>query len=190
MAVSPSSATEDGAPNLVYTFTRNGATTGPLTVNFSVAGTAAFNTDYTQSGAATFSASAGTVNFGAGSSTAAVTVNAASDVVTEADETVVLTVIAGSGYNVASPAAATGTITNDDTQPTISINDVSVSEGDAGNNHRRLYRFAVKRQQPNDYRELCDGEQHGDSRQRLRGCQRYRDLHAGADFPAGQHNCQ
>ena len=42
------STTEDGAGNLVYTFTRNGVTTGALTVNFSIGGTATFNTDYTQ----------------------------------------------------------------------------------------------------------------------------------------------
>src|SRR6185295_14969317 len=53
VAVSPGSVTEDGATNLVYTFTRNGVTSGSLTVNFSVGGTATFNTDYTQSGAAT-----------------------------------------------------------------------------------------------------------------------------------------
>ncbi len=132
VAVAPSSVTEDGASNLVYTFTRNGVTTGALTVNFSVTGTAAFTTDYTQSGAATFSASAGTVTLGAGNSTAAVTVDAASDVVTEGDETVALTVVAGSGYNVGSPAAATGTITNDDAQPSISLDDVAVNEGNAG----------------------------------------------------------
>ncbi len=48
------STTEDGAGNLVYTFTRNGVTTGALTANFTINGTATFNTDYTQTGAATF----------------------------------------------------------------------------------------------------------------------------------------
>jgi serralysin len=79
VAVSPSSVEEDGAPNLVYTFTRNGVTTGPLTVNFSVGGTATFNTDYTQTGAATFTATDGTVTFAAGSSTATVTVDPTTD---------------------------------------------------------------------------------------------------------------
>ena len=54
MAVAPSSVDEDGATNLVYTFTRTGDTTGALTVNFTIGGTATFNTDYTQTGAATF----------------------------------------------------------------------------------------------------------------------------------------
>ena len=52
MAVSPASVSEDGATNLVYTFTRNGVTSGALTVNFSVGGDATFGTDYTQTGAA------------------------------------------------------------------------------------------------------------------------------------------
>ncbi|MFM6306823.1 MAG: calcium-binding protein, partial [Dolichospermum sp.] len=40
LAVSPSSVTEDGTTNLVYTFSRTGATTSALTVNYSIAGTA------------------------------------------------------------------------------------------------------------------------------------------------------
>ena len=62
VAVSPLSTTEDGAGNLVYTFTRNGVTTGALTVNFSIGGTATFNTDYTQTGATTFTPPTGTVD--------------------------------------------------------------------------------------------------------------------------------
>ena len=75
VAVAPSSVTEDGATNLVYTFTRAGVTTGALTANFTITGTATFNTDYTQTGAATFSPPNGTVQFAAGSSTATVTVD-------------------------------------------------------------------------------------------------------------------
>ena len=60
VAVSPSSVAEDGLTNLVYTFTRTGFTGSMLTVNFTVGGTATFNTDYAASGATTFTASAGT----------------------------------------------------------------------------------------------------------------------------------
>ncbi|HXI26238.1 MAG TPA: FG-GAP-like repeat-containing protein, partial [Pyrinomonadaceae bacterium] len=114
------SVAEDGAPNLVYRFTRAGVTSGSLTVNFSVGGTTTFggaNGDYTQSGAATFSASSGTVTFGAGNSTADVTIDPAADTRPEANETVILTVTSGTGYNVASPSAAAGTITDDDACP-------------------------------------------------------------------------
>lgn len=46
VAVFPSSVPEDGAANLVYTFTRAGDTSDPLTVNFDVSGSAAHTTDY------------------------------------------------------------------------------------------------------------------------------------------------
>ena len=46
LAVSPASVTEDGTTILVYTFTRSGSTTNPLTVNYTLGGTATLNTDY------------------------------------------------------------------------------------------------------------------------------------------------
>src|ERR1051326_2990824 len=114
VAVSPSSVLEDGPTNMVYTFTRNGVTAGPLTVNFTIGGTATFNNDYTQTGAATFVPPNGTVTFGAGNSTATVTVDPTADNISEPDETVILTVAAGTGYSVGAPSSATGTILNDD----------------------------------------------------------------------------
>ena len=114
LAVSPGSVNEDGATNLVYTFTRSGVTSGALTVNFDVSGTAAFNTDYTQSGAASFDATLGTVTIADGASTATVTIDPAADTTVEPDETVILTLASGS-YNVGTPSASTGTIVNDDT---------------------------------------------------------------------------
>src|SRR5688500_2336073 len=115
-AVSPLSPTEDGAGNLVYTFTRNGVLSSGLTVNFSIGGTAGFGTDYGQSGAASFTPPTGTVTFIAGSPTATITVDPTADGAAELDETVILTVTAGTGYNVGAPSAATGTIVNDDTE--------------------------------------------------------------------------
>ncbi|MFV2069408.1 MAG: hypothetical protein ACC645_20790, partial [Pirellulales bacterium] len=115
--VSPMSVAEDGSTNLVYTFTRSGETSGALTVSFDVAGTAAFSTDYTQSGAATFSGTSGTVDFGAGWSTATVTIDPTADATVEPDETVMLTVLTAAGYVAASPDTASGTIHNDDGGP-------------------------------------------------------------------------
>jgi hypothetical protein len=74
LAVSPASVQENGTPNLVYTFTRNGATTNALTVNYSVAGTAT-NTDYT----GTTTGTGKTVTFAANSATAIVTVDPTAD---------------------------------------------------------------------------------------------------------------
>ncbi|ELR98806.1 hypothetical protein GLO73106DRAFT_00026440 [Gloeocapsa sp. PCC 73106] len=53
--VSPTSVTENGTPNLVYTFTRTGSTNSALNnVNFGVGGTATFSSDYTQTGASSY----------------------------------------------------------------------------------------------------------------------------------------
>ena len=136
VAVSPGSVAEDGATNLVYTFTRTGATSGPLTVNFSVGGTATFGPspdDYTQTGAASFTTSSGSVTFGAGNSTATVTVNPETDSTVEPDETVALTVTSGAGYNIGSPSSASGTITNDDTDVSIAVSPSAVAEDGATN---------------------------------------------------------
>jgi hypothetical protein len=133
VAVAPSSANEDGATNLVYTFTRTGVISGALTVNFSVGGTATFNSDYTQSGAVSFDATSGTVAFGAGNTTATVTVDPSSDTAVETDETVVLTVTSGTGYNIGSSSATTGTIANDDTDVTVAVAPSAVAEDGATN---------------------------------------------------------
>ena len=132
VAVAPASVTEDGAGNLVYTFTRSGVTTGALTVNFSVGGTASFATDYTQTGAATFSATTGTVTFAAGATTATVTIDPTADSITESDETALLTITAGTGYNIAG-TAATGTIANDDSTVSVTVSPSSVAEDGATN---------------------------------------------------------
>ena len=134
VAVSPAAVAEDGATNLVYTFTRTGFTANALTVNFSIGGTATFGAspnDYTQTGAATFTPPTGTVNFTAGSPTATVTVNPEADATSEPDETVILTVTAGTDYTVGTPSSATGTITNDDAVVTVAVAPTSTAEGGA-----------------------------------------------------------
>jgi len=108
LAVSPSSVTEDGTANLVYTFTRTGVTTDALTVNYTLGGTATLNTDYTRTG------TTNTVTFAANSSTATVTVDPTADTTVESNETVALTLASGTGYTVGTTTAVTGTITNDD----------------------------------------------------------------------------
>ncbi|BCU13935.1 hypothetical protein MAN88_44990 [Microcystis aeruginosa] len=122
LAVSPASVTEDGTTNLIYTFTRSGLTTNPLTVNYSISGTATLNTDYTRTG------TNNTVTFAAGSSTATVTVDPTADTIVESDETVILTLAAGTGYTVGTTTPVTGTITNDDTSVTLAVSPASVTE--------------------------------------------------------------
>jgi uncharacterized delta-60 repeat protein len=121
VTVAPSAVAEDGATNLVYTFTRSVADSSALTVSFSVGGTATYNTDYTQTGAAGFSATSGTVVIGASQTTATVTVDPTADTTVEPDETVILTVAAGTGYTVGTPSASTGTIQNDDASGNLAL---------------------------------------------------------------------
>lgn len=120
LAVAPASVLENGATNLVYTFSRTGPTTSPLSVNFLVGGNAIFNSDYSQSGAATFNNAAGTAMFAAGATTTKITLDPSADAISELDETVVIALAAGSGYSLSSASSATGTISNDDL-PLISV---------------------------------------------------------------------
>ena len=115
LAVAPASVTEDGTSNLIYTFTRTGPTTSALTVNYGITGTADA-TDYT---GATPGAGK-TITFAAGSATATLTIDPTADTTIEPDETVALTLAAGTGYTIGTTAAVSGTITNDDVESSIS----------------------------------------------------------------------
>nr|NCR98883.1 hypothetical protein [Microcystis aeruginosa L311-01] len=126
LAVAPASVTEDGTTNLIYTFTRNGVTTNPLTVNYTLGGTATLNTDYTRTG------TNNTVTFAANSTTATVTVDPKTDTTVESNETIALTLASGTGYTVGTTTPVTGTITNDDFSK-LSINNITVVEGKDNN---------------------------------------------------------
>ena len=131
LAIAPASVTEDGTTNLAYTFTRTGPTTDPLTVSYTVGGTATLGTDYT---GITASPVTKTVTFLAGSDTATVTVDPTADADFEADETVTLTLATGTGYTVGTTTAVIGTILNDDLPViTLGVSPSSVSEDGATN---------------------------------------------------------
>lgn len=130
LTVSPASVNEDGAANLVFTFTRTGSLTNVLTINYSLAGTATNGVDYGAIG--------NSVTFLAGSNTATVIVNPTADTVFENTETVSLTLSGGSGYLIATPGAVTGSIVNDDTQVSLSVSPSTVNEDGAAN---LLYTF-------------------------------------------------
>ncbi|WP_417040777.1 Calx-beta domain-containing protein [Cylindrospermopsis raciborskii] len=129
LAVNPSSVTEDGTTNLVYTvtedgpqnlfyvFSRTGDTTNSLTVNFNVSGSATLNDDYVQRGATSFGTSTGSVTFATGSSVVILPIDPSSDVVSDGNETVALTLAAGTGYAVGSSGAVTGIILDNDVAP-------------------------------------------------------------------------
>jgi T1SS-143 domain-containing protein len=118
VSVSPASVAEDGATNLVYTFTLSNPSAFATTVNYTLSGSATNGTDYTGS------ALTGTVTIPAGSTTATITIDPTADTTFEGNETVTATINSATSNAVAltaTTAAATGTITNDDTAPVVSI---------------------------------------------------------------------
>lgn len=137
VSLATTAVTEDGAPNLVYTFTRTAGGIGEsLTVDFLVSGTARYLTDYFVSGATSFSTTFGQVTFAAGSTSAQVTVNPITDNTIEPDETVILTVTESSAfgpYRVGEVPAAIGTILNDDPRnfPPVANTDNAATTEDA-----------------------------------------------------------
>nr|WP_184442037.1 putative Ig domain-containing protein [Xanthomonas cannabis] len=123
IAVSPASVAEDGGTNLTYTVTLTNTSSTAVSIGFSVGGTATSGTD--------FAAVNSPLVIPAGQTSGSIVIDPTADATSEPDETVVITLNAGSGYVVGSPNSATGTILNDDV-PSLSINDVSVNEGNAG----------------------------------------------------------
>jgi glucose/arabinose dehydrogenase len=116
-----------GTTSAVFTINLSAPSSQTVTVHYATAnGTAVAGTDYT--------AASGTLTFAAGATSHTITVAVTGDTVNEANETFTV--------NLSTPVNATiadgqglGTITNDDAAsslPTLSINDVTVSEGNSG----------------------------------------------------------
>jgi hypothetical protein len=104
-------ASETGPTAGEFTLTRTGSTTGPLTVNYSVGGTAAPSRYQPLSGQAVFAA---------GSPTAVVRVEPIDDATPQLSQTVVLTIVAGTGYVPSTAGSVSATVTlrdNDIAQP-------------------------------------------------------------------------
>jgi len=139
--VSSSAVAEDGSANLVFTFTRTGSTSSPLTVNYAVAGTATLGVDYSGISA---SSTIKTVTFATGSATATVIVDPNIDREIELDETVSLTLADGAEYNIGTSTEVTAIIQNDDlvglNQPptSVALNNVTASLAENTNTSSRI----------------------------------------------------
>jgi Ca2+-binding RTX toxin-like protein len=127
------SLSENVPNNFVYTFSRSGLTTNALTVNFTIGGTAIFNTDYVQTGATSFTGTQGVINFAPGSSTVSLTLNPIDDSIVEDHETIDLQLIAGANYGINTGTVPTATIVNDDgTRQQVGGDLIDVLQGGAG----------------------------------------------------------
>ena len=126
LAVNDVSATEgnSGISSLSFTVTLSAASGQAVTVAYATAnGTATAGSDYT--------AATGTLSFAAGETSKSVAVTVAGDVLNEANETFTLNLSAPTNATLAD-AQGIGTLTNDDTAPSLVVNDVSVTEGNSG----------------------------------------------------------
>ena len=114
-----------GAQTLTFELTLDKVPSEALTVNYQTlsTGTATAGTD--------FAVSAGSVTFAAGQTKASVSITVVGDTVLEANETVQ---VQFTGSKLAAPVTATGTITNDETDPgyTLTASAPSVIEGNSG----------------------------------------------------------
>ena len=120
-------ASEAGPAAGAFTFTRTGNTSASLSVNVQRGGTAAAD-DYSEgAGGSPF-----VVTIPAGQASVNVPVTPKADIVIESPETVIYTVVAGTGYSVGAPAEATVTIADDPPVVNLVATDADASEAGSG----------------------------------------------------------
>jgi len=104
-----------------FTLTRTGNTNGELSVGFTLTGTASNGTDY--------SSNSLSVTFPPGATNAVVTITPLADSEPEPSETVVLTLVPGTGYSLQLPLAATAFISDNNTpNVTVTATDANLYE--------------------------------------------------------------
>lgn len=110
LSTPPTAVAEDSGNALTFTFTRSEPFPSDLFVSYTVSGTATVGVDYTglPSGTGTR-----TVRIPADVGSATVTVVPVRDTTVEPDETVVVSLVSGTGYRISQLTAVTGTIEND-----------------------------------------------------------------------------
>jgi len=112
-----------GTINAVFTVTLSAVSGQTVTVNYATAnGTASSSTDY--------SSRSGTLTFPAGTTTQTITVPVTGDTLDEPNETFVVNLSGATNATIAD-SQGVGTIVDDD-PPALSINDVTVTEGNTG----------------------------------------------------------
>ena len=127
VSVPDAEAAEANANPGVIRLTRSGGNVAaPLVVTYAVSGTATAGADYQPL--------AGSVTFPAGAASVELSIRPVDDTAVEPVETVVVTLLPGTGYAVGPAARGEVAITSDDRPPlpTVSIANASTTEGNAG----------------------------------------------------------
>jgi len=125
ITASTPTATESGTTG-TFTVTRTGDTSQPLTVGYTVSGTATPGADYTTL--------PGAVTIAAGDTSATVTVTPIADTVPEPTETVILTLAPSNLYTLGSPATASVDLfdASDPNRPIVSASATDPTASEAG----------------------------------------------------------
>jgi hypothetical protein len=126
LSISDASVTEgdSGTTTAVFTVTLSAASGRVVSVTYATA-------DGTASAGADYNSASGTLTFAPGALTQFLTVTVLGDTLDEPDET--FTVNLSNAVNAAiADGQGVGTILDDDPEPTLSISDASVTEGNAG----------------------------------------------------------
>jgi hypothetical protein len=113
VTASTPNANEQGPVNGVFTITRSGNTAIPLTINYTVAGTATPGSDYT--------ALPGSVTFLAGAASTNITVQVVDDNTPELTETVILNITGSANYGVTTGSATVSVLDNEPTEVSIAL---------------------------------------------------------------------
>jgi uncharacterized protein (TIGR03437 family) len=126
IAATDASASEPGTDTATFTITRSGGNLAtPLTVNYTIGGTAINGTDYD-----TITAS---VTIPANAASATVVIKPKDDTQVEGNETVVLTLSGNNNtYIIGSPNTATVTVADNDTLPTVSMTATDATASEPG----------------------------------------------------------
>ena len=118
------SEVDSGSSNANFTVTLSAPSGRPVTVDYATA-------DDTATAPADYAGTSGTLSFAPGQTFKTVSVPVSGDLLDEANETYFLN-LSGAVDATIADAQGIGTINDDDPLPALSVNDVSVTEGDAG----------------------------------------------------------
>jgi glucose/arabinose dehydrogenase len=113
-----------GTSNANFTVSLSATSVDTVTVNFAI-------TDNTTTAGSDYVATSGTVTFTPGQQSQTVSVSIKGDTTFEPNETFFV-ILSNASNATIDDSQGTGTIVNDDPQPSISISDVAVTEGNAG----------------------------------------------------------
>lgn len=132
LSIAPVSVTEgnSGTTTAVFNVTMSATSASTVTAVFNT-GDPSSGTNFATAGV-DYNATSGTITFAPGETSKSVTVVVVGDTNLESDEIFQVTLSSPTGGASLGTASALGTITNDDSGPSISIGDVAVSEGNSG----------------------------------------------------------